>query len=53
LLSPPRSRTSTGLADASIVVLARRYRTREVLNLDRRHFGVLRPLDGDCFKIVP
>jgi uncharacterized protein len=42
-----------GVADASIVVLARRYRTREVLTLDRRHFGVLRPLDGGRFTLLP
>ena len=32
-----------GLADASIVVLADRYKTKEILTLDRRHFDVLRP----------
>ncbi|MCY4630435.1 MAG: PIN domain-containing protein [bacterium] len=42
-----------GLADASIAVLAQRYRTRTVLTLDRRHFGVMRPLDGGTFTIVP
>ncbi len=42
-----------GLADASIVVLAARYRTRIVLTLDRRHFGVVRPIDGGSFNILP
>ena len=42
-----------GLADASLAVLAQRYRTRTVLTLDRKHFGVLRPLDGGTFTIVP
>ncbi len=42
-----------GLADASLVVLAARHRTRTILTLDRRHFGVVRPLDGGRFKIVP
>jgi predicted nucleic acid-binding protein len=42
-----------GVADASIVVLAARYRTRHVATLDRRHFEVLRPLDGGRFRIVP
>lgn len=42
-----------GLADPSIAVLARRYRTRTVLTLDRRHFGVMRPLDGGTFTSVP
>lgn len=41
-----------GVTDSSIVVLARRYDTRTVLTLDRRHFDVLRPLDGGRFTIV-
>ena len=44
---------SIGIADASLVVLADRYRTREILTLDHRHFGVVRPLSGGRFKIVP
>jgi uncharacterized protein len=42
-----------GIADASIMVLARRYSTKQVLTLDRRHFTVLRPLDGGRFKLTP
>ena len=42
-----------GLADASVVVLAARYRTRAIASLDRRHFGVLRPLNGDDFDVLP
>lgn len=42
-----------GLADASIVVLAQRYKTRRLLTLDRRHFEVLRPLQGGRFTLVP
>ena len=42
-----------GIADASIVILAERYRTRTVVTLDHRHFGVLRPLDGGRFRILP
>ena len=42
-----------GVADASIVVLAERYRTRAIASLDRRHFDVLRPLDGDYFDVLP
>lgn len=42
-----------GVADASLVVLAPRYRTRSLLTLDHRHFGVLRPLDGDRFRLLP
>lgn len=42
-----------GVSDASIVVLANRYRTRTVVTLDRRHFDVLRPIDGGRFSILP
>ena len=42
-----------GLADASIVVLASRYKTRRVLTLDERHFRALRPLDGGSFELLP
>jgi predicted nucleic acid-binding protein len=41
------------VADASLVVLADRHRTRTLLTLDRRHFGVLRPLDGGRFRLLP
>ncbi len=42
-----------GIADASMVVLAARLGTRRMATLDRRHFEVLRPLDGGRFTIVP
>jgi predicted nucleic acid-binding protein len=42
-----------GVADASIVVLAERYRTRTVASLDYRHFDVLRSLDGGYFEVIP
>jgi hypothetical protein len=42
-----------GLADASIVVLAERYRIRDVLTLDERHFRPLRTLDGKPFRLIP
>jgi len=44
---------SIGMTDASIVVLADSCRTRTVATLDRRHFEVLRPLQGGRFRIVP
>lgn len=44
---------NVGVTDASIVVLAKRHRTRTIATLDRRHFEVLRPLDGGHFTIVP
>ena len=43
-----------GVADASNVVLADRYRTTRLLTLDQRHFRVLRPLWGaDAFTLLP
>jgi predicted nucleic acid-binding protein len=42
-----------GIADASMMVLASRYRTRTIVTLDRRHFGVVRPLNGGRFTILP
>lgn len=42
-----------GVADASNVILAARYRTRTIVTLDHRHFDVLRPLDGGRFRILP
>jgi predicted nucleic acid-binding protein len=42
-----------GVADASNVVLADRYRTTTVATLDRRHFSVLRPLSGGYFAVLP
>lgn len=41
-----------GLADASVVVLAERHRTREVLTLDQRHFRVL-TAGGKPFRVLP
>ena len=42
-----------GVTDASLVVLADRFTTRRILTLDRRHFGVLRSLDGKKLVLVP
>ena len=42
-----------GVADASLVVLASRHRTKSILTLDRRHFSVLRPLEGGRFRLLP
>ncbi len=42
-----------GVADASLVVLARRYRTLRILTLDHRHFSVLRSHDGSAFELLP
>lgn len=42
-----------GLADASIVVLAQRHRTRDVLTLDERHFRALRAAGSSHFRVLP
>jgi predicted nucleic acid-binding protein len=42
-----------GLADASIVVLADRHATGDVLTLDERHFRTLRRTAGDPFRLLP
>lgn len=42
-----------GATDASLVVLADRYATKTIATLDRRHFEVLRGLDGAPFDIRP
>lgn len=43
-----------GIADASNVVLADRYRTNTMLTLDQRHFRRLRPRWGaDSFTLLP
>lgn len=42
-----------GLADASIVVLAHKYGTREILTLDDRHFRALRTIDRKRFRLLP
>lgn len=42
-----------GLADASLVVLADRHRTRQILTLDHRHFDVVRPIGGGRFRVLP
>ena len=42
-----------GLADASLVVLANRYATRDLLTLDERHFRAIRGPGGRPFRILP
>lgn len=42
-----------GLADASLVVLAGRHRTRRILTLDDRHFRAIRPIHGRSFQLLP
>ncbi len=47
------SNLAIGLADASIVVLAERHGTRDVLTLDERHFRALRVSGGKRFRMLP
>jgi predicted nucleic acid-binding protein len=42
-----------GLADASVVVLANRHGTRDVLTLDEHHFRVLRGPRDLPFRLLP
>ena len=42
-----------GLADASLVVLSRRYSTLNILTLDERHFRVLTGASGKPFRLLP
>lgn len=42
-----------GLADASIIVLAHRHATYDILTLDQRHFRAVSAIDGRPFRILP
>jgi predicted nucleic acid-binding protein len=42
-----------GIADASIVVLAERYRCCDVLTLDQRHFRTVAGPGGQPFRLLP
>ncbi len=42
-----------GLADASLVVLAERYQTSDILTLDERHFRAVAGPRGRPFRILP
>lgn len=42
-----------GLADASLVVLAARLRTRRILSFDARAFRAVAPLQGGNFVLLP
>lgn len=44
---------NVGLTDASVVILAKRYKTNEILTLDQRHFRAMRGLDGRHFRLLP
>ena len=42
-----------GLADASVVVLAQRHRTLDLLSTDERHFRALKGHGGKAFRLLP
>jgi predicted nucleic acid-binding protein len=42
-----------GLADASLVVLAQRFRTHRLLTFDERAFRAVTPLQGGAFMLLP
>jgi uncharacterized protein len=42
-----------GVTDASLVVLAARYDTRDIATLDHRDFRALTPLQGGSFRLLP
>jgi predicted nucleic acid-binding protein len=42
-----------GFVDASIVAVAERLGTREILTTDRRHFGVVRPTHTKALTLLP
>jgi len=42
-----------GLADASLVVLSARHRTRRILSFDQRAFRAVAPLQGGEFTVLP
>jgi len=44
---------AVGLADASVVVLANRHRTLDLLCTDERHFRTLRGAGGKSFRLLP
>ena len=44
---------SIGVTDASLVLLAKRFETRNILTLDHRHFDVLKSLQGKKFAVLP
>jgi uncharacterized protein len=42
-----------GLADVSLMVLARRYRSRRIVTFDERAFRTVTPLQGGSFAVLP
>lgn len=44
---------SLGMVDASTIALAERMGERQIVTLDRRHFGVVRPAHVTAFELLP
>jgi predicted nucleic acid-binding protein len=42
-----------GFVDASVVAIAERLETRDVLTTDRKHFGVIRPRHARSLTLLP
>lgn len=42
-----------GGTDASLIALAERHREPRIATLNRRHFGVVRPVHTDTFTLLP
>jgi predicted nucleic acid-binding protein len=42
-----------GLTDASLVVLAAKYDTHDLLSFDQRHFRKISPIQGGAFRLLP
>lgn len=42
-----------GLADASLVIIARRWSATDILTLDERHFRALTGADDTAFRLLP
>jgi len=42
-----------GLADASVVILAKRFRTRRLMSFDERDFRAVTPIGGGHFTLLP
>lgn len=47
------ARLQLGLADAAVMAVSERHRAPDVLSLDRRHFGVVKPSAFAAFRLWP
>ena len=47
------ARLQLGLADAVVMAVSERHRAPDVLSLDRRHFGVVKPSAFEVFRLWP